>query len=200
MMFTTQINGQKVKYTSYATTKEYIIGKVQKKYKNGSDVAKSLRDEKVFNLATIKPKRSVSTKDDKEGEVEQGGFDIEYQEELRRYLDRMDMLEENMKKAYTMIFTNYCTKGMQQRVKEHPNFKGEIEDDPIKLLISIKSLTHEPVRAQYPLIAVTDSFIRWINGRQYDDKDLVNYVKRFKQQQRDIVKSQLGKDFLHDFF
>ena len=104
-----------------------------------------------------------------------------------------------MKKAYMMIFTNYCTKGIQQRVEEHPNFKGEIEDDPIKLLESIKSLTHEPVRAQYPLIAVTDSFIRWINGRQYDDEDLVDYVKRFKQQ-RDIVKSQLGKDFLHDFF
>ena len=117
-MFATQINGQKVKYTSYATTKEHIIGEVQKKYKNGSDVAKSLRDETIFDLATIKPKRSVSTKSDKEGEVEQGGFDIEYQEELRRYLDRKDMLEENMKKAYTMIFTNYCTKGMQQRIEE----------------------------------------------------------------------------------
>ena len=97
MMFATQINGQKVKYTSYATTKEHIIGEVQKKYKNGSDVAKSLRDENIFDLATIKPKRSVSTKSDKEGEVEQGGFDIEYQEELHRYLDRKDMLKENMK-------------------------------------------------------------------------------------------------------
>ena len=51
MMFATQINGQKIKYTSYATTKEHIIGEVQKKYKNGSDVAKSLRDEKNIRFS-----------------------------------------------------------------------------------------------------------------------------------------------------
>ena len=48
MMFATQINGQKVKYTSYVTKKEHIIGEVQKKYKNGLDVAKSLRDKKYL--------------------------------------------------------------------------------------------------------------------------------------------------------
>ena len=98
-----------------------------------------------------------------------------------------------------MIFSNYCTKTMQQRIEEHPKYKSEIEDNPIKLLEVISSTTHDPIRAQYPFISMTDSLIRFINIRQHDDEDLVDYVKRFKQH-RDIVKSNIGTRFLDTFF
>ena len=200
LKFSPQSTAYRGRFATNATVKEHVIQEIQKKYKNGSDVAKSLRDGNLIDIKGLKPIRSVSLNPDAmQRSIEQGGFDIDYQEELRRYLDRKEILTENMKKAYTMIFSNYCTKTMQQRVEEHPKYKSEIEDDPIKLLEVISSSTHDPIRAQYPFISMTDSILRLLNIKQHDEEDLVDYVKRFKQQ-RDIVKNQIGTRFLDYFF
>jgi len=70
--------------------------------------------------------------------LEQAGFDIKYQEELRRFYDRRDNLRQGLTKAYASIFSNYCNKTMQSRIKEHPDFETKIENDPIALLDAIK--------------------------------------------------------------
>jgi hypothetical protein len=61
-------------------------------------------------------------------------MDILYQAELERYLDRKDTLEQNLTKAYALIFSTYCNKTMQNRIEEHPKFESIIRDDPIELL------------------------------------------------------------------
>jgi len=175
MKFSPQSTAYRGKFATNATVKEHVIQEIQKKYKNGSDVAKSLRDNKLIDIVKMKPVRKVSNDtDDRVRAIEQDGYNINYQEELRRFLDRKDLLEENLKKAYTMIFSNYCTKTMQQRIEEHPTFRSEIEDNPIKLLEVISSTTHDPIRAQYPFISMTDSLIRFLNIKQQDDEDLVD--------------------------
>ena len=60
-------------------------------------------------------------------------------------MDCQDTLEEGMSKAYAVIFNNYCTRAMQNRIEEHLNFKTKIENDPIELLHAIRSLTHDMV-------------------------------------------------------
>ncbi|MGC9293613.1 MAG: hypothetical protein ACP5EP_13105, partial [Acidobacteriaceae bacterium] len=85
----------------------------------------------------------MSTADDAVvARIEQSGFDIKYQEQLRRYLEREDNLRQGLTKAYALIFGNYCTKAMQSRVEAHPDFENEIENDPIKLLEVIKVFMH----------------------------------------------------------
>ena len=65
------------------------------------DVAKSLMDGKDVDLTKYKPVRQESQKTDAAAKAfEQTGFDIEYQEELKKYLDRKQNMEENMPKAY----------------------------------------------------------------------------------------------------
>ena len=146
-----------------------------------SDVAKSLKDEKLNDLTKVKPKmkRSMASNDE-DKKVEQRMFEIDYQEEMSRYLNRQTHLEENMKKAYTEITTKYCSKGMINRLEEHPEFK-KFEDDPIRTLEVIRNTTHDTVHAQYPLVSIVDALQRWINAKQYDDEDLVEYTKRMKQ-------------------
>ena len=126
--------------------------------------------------------------------VEPKMYEIDYQEEMSRYLDRKSYLKENMKKVYAKIFTKYCTKNMQQRLEEHPEFTT-FKDDPIKTLEIIRNMTQDTVHAQYPMVSIVDALARWINARQHDDKSLVDYTKRMKQLS-DIVKSVGGIYFM----
>jgi hypothetical protein len=78
--------------------------------------------------------------------TKQAGLDILYQAQLERYLDRQATLEQNLYKAYALIFSTYCNKMMQNRIEGHPDYESTIRDDPIELLTKIKVLMH-PIRA-----------------------------------------------------
>jgi len=136
-------------------------------------VAKSIKNMEVIDLAAKAPELKISKKKDDAAVAENKQFEIEYKEKYGRHLDRETKLEEDMMKAYTTIITKYCTKVMRSRVEEHPDYTNRIDDDPIELMKTIKELSQESVRAQYPLTTM-------------------DYVKRQKQM-TDVVKSQLGE-------
>jgi hypothetical protein len=152
----------------------------------------------AVNLAAVEPTRTISAETDAATKVvDQAGLDIKYQEELRRHLDRKDALREGLNKAYALIYTNYCTKMMQARIEEHPDYNF-FKNNPIAVLEAIKTLMHDPVRAQYPMALMTDALGRLVNVKQQDTESLLDYIKRFKQL-RDVVKSQMGNKFLTEF-
>jgi hypothetical protein len=87
-----------------------------------------------------------------------------------------------MHKAYALIFSTYCNKTMQNRIEEHPDFESTIRDDPIELLEKIKVLMHDPIRAKYSSYAsLTEALIRLMNIKQFEQEQLLDYIKRFKQ-------------------
>jgi hypothetical protein len=105
---------------------------VQKTYRNGQDAAVSIRNLSVIDLTRHEPSRGSATRTDPaENLKQQAGMDILYQAELERYLDRNDTLEQNLTKAYALIFSTYCNKTMQNCIEEHPKFESIICDDPI---------------------------------------------------------------------
>ncbi|MGC8553840.1 MAG: hypothetical protein ACP5O7_13425, partial [Phycisphaerae bacterium] len=198
MMFAPNSQG-KPQTATYATVKEAIIQQVQKTFKDGQDVAESIEKGMPFDLSSVEPTRSISAEEDPvKATLEQTGLDIKYQEELRRYLDRKDNLRQGMVKAYALIFSNYCSRIMQSRVEEHPEFDTTIKNDPIKLLEVIKVLMHDPVHAQYPMISMTDALTRLINDKQAENEPLLDYIKRFKQL-RDVAVRHMGSEMLHKF-
>jgi hypothetical protein len=125
-------------------------------------------------------------------------MDVKYQEELRRHLDGKDALTRGVSRAYALIFSNYCTRTMQSRVEEHPDFATMIKNYRIELLKAIETSTHDTVRAQYHYVSITDALGRVINVKQYENESLLDYVKRFKQLS-DIVKTQFGTKMLDQF-
>ena len=189
----------KLQAATYATVKEAIVQHVQKTFVDGQDVAQSLKEGKEFDLSAIEPVRVISEEQDSaKAALAQSGLDIKYQEELRRYLDRKDNLRKGLTKAYALIFGNYCSRTMQSRVEEHPEFETKIENNPIELLEVIKVLMHDPVRAQYPMISMTEALTRLMNTKQANNEQLLDYIKRFKQT-RDVAVSHLGTDLLNKF-
>jgi hypothetical protein len=189
----------KIQYATYATVKEAVVQYIQKTFKGGHDVAKSLKDGKVVDLTLHEPDPELSMENDAtKAAIEQAGMDIKYQEQLRRHLDRVDNLNQGLTKAYALIFSTYCVKTMQSRIEEHPDFERLIEDDPIVLLEIIKTLMHDPVRAQYPFVGMVDSLARMINIQQLENEMLLDWVKRFKQT-RDVMKGYWGAKICDDY-
>ena len=131
----------------------------------------------AVDLAAVEPTIIISGETDAVVKVvDQAGLDIKYQEELRRHFDRKDALLEGLNKAYALIYTNYCTKIMQSRIEEHPDYNF-FKNDPIAVLEAIKTLMHDPVRAQYPMASMTDALGRLVNVKQQDTESLLDYIK-----------------------
>jgi hypothetical protein len=166
-------------YGTYASVKDAIVQYIQKNYVDGGfDVAKSIDEMKKVDLDKQEPVREIAKdKDDDTCKIKQDGLNIKYQEELRRFLARAEALEKGLHRAYAHILANYCTKLMQQRIEEHPDFEDKLKNDPIATLEAIKTLMHDSVLAQYPLVSVTDAFQRFINIKQVEGEQLLDYVK-----------------------
>ena len=109
---------RKPQIATYAIVKKAVIKVIQKTYEGGINVAKSLKNMQLINLTAKEPTRDISAKtNDNDKAIEQAGLNIKYQEKLRRHLDREDELKARMNKAYALIFTNFCTKVIQNYIK-----------------------------------------------------------------------------------
>ena len=178
--------------------KDHIISYVQQTYRHGQDIAISLRELKKRDLTSEEPTRKISSRTDDNKKLEQDGFDMRYQAEIKQFLDRQSGLEENLMKADALIFGTYCSKAIQSRVEVHPDFETKIRDDPIELLKTINILMHDTVRAKYPYASLHDVMMRLFNLRQQEHEHLTDYVKRFKQT-KDVVKAHMGSKWLEQF-
>jgi hypothetical protein len=191
--------GRDPQAVSCDTVKDHIVQYVQKTYRNGQDAAISIRTLAVVDFTPHEPTRGISRDVDATANlIAQAGKDIMYQAKLERYLERKDTLEQNLTKAYALIFSTYCNKTMQNRVEEHPKFETTICDDPIELLNKIKVLMHIPIRAKHPFASLTEAISRMLNLKQSENEGLLDYVKRFKES-RDIMRSHVGTGILDKF-
>jgi len=75
-----------------------------------------------------------------------------------------------MNQAHSLTFSTCYSKLMQGRLEATPEFEQSIRSDPIGLLKAIKNCMVESVRAQCPLISVTDSLIRLANIKMHDQE------------------------------
>ena len=146
--------------------KDYIISYVQRTYRHGQDIAISLREMKKRDLTSEELTRKISSRTDGNKKLEQDGFDMRYQAEIKQFLDWQSGLEENLMKAYALIFGTYCSKAIQSQVEEHPDFETTIIDDPIELLKTMNILMHDTVRVKYPYASLHDVMMRLFNLRQ----------------------------------
>ena len=108
---------------TYATVKDNIVSFIQSSYRYGKDIAVSLRDLQKKDLSAERPTRMICNKTGDDKKLEQDGFDIIYQEEIKQFLERERVLEDNLDKAYVLILGTYCSKAIQSLVEEHPNYE-----------------------------------------------------------------------------
>ena len=171
--FATQEQSQKGNYGTFNAVKEKKVIHIQKTYEFGRDIATAIRDGKTFDPTTKRPTRNMycitppatETVEEKTNRLlresdGQKAFDIEYDSELKHYLKRKYSYEENEAMAFALIVNDYCTTAMKNRIQEHPEYETKLLDDPIKLLDAIRILTHNPLRAVYPIASGVDVLYR----------------------------------------
>ena len=158
----------------------------------------SLRELQRKDFISEMPTRILSTEQDNNlRQIEQEGLDIFYKAEVDEYVKRKNIYQSNLKKSYALILS-YCSKTIQSRIEAASSYESVIQDDPIEILKKIKIIMHDPEKSKYPFASLTEAMSRTINSKQYEKENLLEYTKRFKQA-RDIFKSHVGNDILHQF-
>jgi hypothetical protein len=184
---------------TYQTVKDYITQLVQKSFRNGKDVANSIREMDRINMTSKIPVRRLSRATDADDRAtEQEGYDILYKAEIDMYTKRKHKLEDNMNKTHSLIYLQHCNKTIQDKIHAHPDFETKIKNDPIELQKAIEILINNPVRARFPYASVREAMTRFMTCIQLENKPLANYVKRFKGYQ-DSMAQNMGMGFLKDF-
>jgi hypothetical protein len=130
------------------------------------------------------PKPQTSTKkDNDQREAEQKMFDMITKGQVEKYLAREDNLCQNQPKAFSVIMQNFCTHDMVREIQTHPDFKSKIEDNPFELLKVVKTLMHNPTRARYPFLQLTDIALSFLLCRQYENEHPADSRRDLKRKQ-----------------
>ena len=185
---------------TYEAVKEEIILKIQADSKDGGfDVAMSLKQMEVVDLSSERPVMQASTLTDATAKaLEQSAFRIDYTKASELHQQRIEDLRKGLKSAYAIIYKEYCTPALRDQLQKEPDFATAIENNPIALLKAIQVLSQTSSRAQYPMVALTESFCSLLNIKQFENESLLDYVKRFKHF-RDVLKGFVGTNILDHF-
>ena len=121
-----------------------------------------------INILPYKPQIVLSTNADTLlAKIDQTGLDIKFQGELSQFLDQKRDLDQNRKKAYLLIYKNYCMISIQSRLDACALFELNIQNNPINMLKSIQNMMHQTVRSHYPLASMTGALNRLTNVNNY---------------------------------
>ena len=114
IMFAPQSQG-KPQTATFGTVKDAVLQHILKTFKDGQDVTKSIETGVVVDLLTQAPNRQISANADPDkAKIEQDGYNILYEAQIKRFFDREDSLRQGMVRAYAIIFSNYCTKAVRK--------------------------------------------------------------------------------------
>ena len=83
---------------------------------------------------------------------QQKANNLKFQTDYKIHKEREQEYNDIMNQVFSIIVAVFCSKTMVHRIEQHPEYKTKIQDDPIDLLEAIKTLVHDPIRAQYPII------------------------------------------------
>ena len=117
-------------------------------------------------------------------------FVMEYKAELDEAMRRKRTYEDNMFKAYALLWER-CNKAMQDKIASRSDYDSLVYNDPIQLLRAIKehSLNYQDTR--YEMSIISDAFRSLFMSKQKDGESLQDYTRRFKMS-TEILESHVG--------
>jgi hypothetical protein len=115
---------------------------------------------------------------------------MEYKAELDEAMKRKRTYEDNMFKAYALLWER-CAKAMQDKIASRSDYDNVVYNDPIALLRAIKehSLNYQDTR--YEMSIISDAFRSLFTSKQKDGESLQDYTRWFKMS-TEILESHLG--------
>ena len=178
--------------SDYERTADFIINHIKITFDRGNNIAETLRTSKTYDSKQWKPVLQTSTitdADKKATEVEQ--FKMEYKAELDEYMKRKRIYEDNLYKAYALIWER-CAKAMQNKIEARNDYKRLIYNNPIELMKAIKQHARNYKDTRYKMSIITDALRAVLNTKQKEHEGLQDYMRRHKTLS-DILESQMGE-------
>jgi hypothetical protein len=184
---------------TFAEVKRYMINKIQSQFTpHGCDIAETLENESKKNLNSLKPKLDSSkAKDDETKQRENRQFDLDYQEENKNYKRRVAILEDNLPRAFSTIWDEYCTESLKKDLLTIDDFETRIKNNPIELLKAIRGTTFETARQLQPYHSAVLDYKRLAQIQQLDGESAMGLKDRVKEMVTRF-QQQWGKDCIHD--
>ena len=180
---------------SFGKIREAILIKIQKTFDSPVDLVSSLKAKakKVYTEPVVDAAATVGT-------PEQMARQDRLAEKkwlllLERWQAKVDRFEEMWMNTYGLIWDYYCSKELQNAIKEMPDYESAVNGEPLVLLERVEQLMHTPERAKYPSLTTVEILLNFLKCRQGDKESLVDYLSRFKSE-RDVVYRILGTGFL----
>ena len=95
---------------------------------------------------------------------------------------RDQTLDSNLRVAYTIIFSNFCDKELQNCLENKKDFTAKIENDPIELLAAIREMMHTTSheRLIYPFETLWTSLAALFKLNQEKEEKLSDYYDKMK--------------------
>ena len=155
--------GSSKQASDFESTTEFIINHVKKTDNHSRDIAEALKTLEPVDQANWAPELQVSVipGDDADANrcraAEDRQYEIMFKEDLSRYRKRVDDYEDNLVKAYALIWER-CTKTMQNKISNTKDFETNIYDDPIELLKEIKKNALNYQEYKYDMAIIADAF------------------------------------------
>jgi hypothetical protein len=136
---------------------EELIEHVDKTYKHGADISASLQN---LLIATVVKPTDQDPATDKEGERETNK-EI-WRQEIRAYVARKATLEENLQKAYALIW-GQCSDPLRAKLESSPAHpRMAAEKNSIALLKSIRATMYMSHAQRYEPLARLDGMDQFI--------------------------------------
>lgn len=183
-------NGPK---NSFEVLQDAIMGYVSEKYSKGTDLAPLIRDLEAIDISGDEP--DMVLEKDKDGKEKPAGIvqTKKFEMKLKSYFSRLETLEENEKKLFTLVL-GQCTQALQQALEGHDEYTTkEREFDSLWLLVEIKKLTSGvEERNVSPYLAVYRLLRQFFNFRQGEQESNDGFLKRFLELNSSLKQAEIN--------
>ena len=96
---------------------------------------------------------------------------------MMNYIEHQGDLDQKISKYYSLIYSTYFRKVIQNRLEDNLEFSRTLQVDQISTLKAIQVLIHDPVHVKYLLASLSEAIIRLMNMKKQEIEGVLNYVK-----------------------
>ena len=182
---------------SFHKIKEAIVTKIKSTFQNPLKIAESITSMRLSTFSEPVLTESVKI-DANEKALENRQLEMKYKIMFERHIKKEEVFEENLVRAYALIWDTYCSREVQVAIKEMPDFDTQIVNQPVELLSRVENLVHTPMKAKYPPLTLVEVLISFLQISQADDESLLDYLSRFKSEQS-VMLRLVGRRLLNGY-
>ena len=208
--FATLNTGNVSRFHPFETVKQKLVSNLQAD-KDMVDVASAIDNMAEIDFEATKPTRKVSkinvfvedaskakVKDPQkvdEREVEQAGFDAEWDLELKEWHEKKRKYESGFIAASAMIMNDYVTTNLHSKLTNLDTYDRDLKQNPIKLLSEINKLSQDGSTTTYKWKTVLTALIQMVT-LSMDMNEHHSELKKRVSASCDVVEQLLGKHWL----